>query len=235
MNFVLTLSHSETLDKVITSFDIMLIITDKFFKRILLIAEKSNYSAHDWVNEMIKYLHIADWDHSMIIISDRDSKFLFDLWKSIFKTLQIDLLYTTAYHFQIDDSSEKTNQTIKVVLRHYLLIMKDSTKWSKIISRFQLILNNSSSTTTSKTLNEILYEFKFKQFLNLIAVAMSEINISKTKIDAADVIAWSKLNDKRNYDKNHMSMFLKEESYAYLRMHHDYFISLSKNMTVKWF
>ena len=31
-----------------------------------------------------------------------------------------------------------------------------------------------------------------------------------------------------------MSMFLKEEFYAYLRMHHEYFISLFKNMTVKW-
>ena len=234
IDFVLTLPHSEIFDKVITSFDTMLTITDKFFKRILLIAEKSTYSAHDWANEMIKYLHIADWGYSMIIISDRDSKFLSNLWKSIFKTLQVDLLYTTAYHPQTDDSSERTNQTVKVALRHYLLIMKDSTKWSKIISRFQSILNNSSSTTTSKTPNEILYEFKSKQFLNLIAVAMSEINISKTRIDAADVIAWSKLNHKRNYDKNHTSMFLKEESYAYLRMHQDYFIPLSKSMIAKW-
>ena len=30
-------------------------------------------------------------------------------------------------------------------------------------------------------------------------------------------------------------MFLKERSYAYLRMHHGYFIPLPKNMTVKWF
>ena len=136
MNFVLALSYSETLDKVITSFNTMLIITNKFFKRILLIAEKSIYSAHDWVNKMIKYLHLADWNYSMIIISDRDSKFLSNLWKSIFKMLQINLLYTTAYHFQTDDSSERTNQTMKVVLRHYLLIIKNSTKWSRIISKF---------------------------------------------------------------------------------------------------
>ena len=64
----------------------------------------------------------------MIIISDRDSKFLSDLWKSIFKALGIQLLYFTAYHPQTDGSSERTNQTVKVALRHYLLSMKNSIK-----------------------------------------------------------------------------------------------------------
>ena len=100
MNFVLTLSHIkiDDVDRTITSSNTMFTITDKFFKRILLIAEQSIFFANDWTNVLIRYLNIADWEYSMIIISDRDSKFLSNLWRSIFKALEIDLLYLTAYH-----------------------------------------------------------------------------------------------------------------------------------------
>lgn len=43
----------------------------------------------------------------------------------------------------------------------------------------------------------------------------------------------NKLNYKRNYDKNHVFMFLKKGFYTYLQMHHEYSISLFKNMIVK--
>ena len=233
MNFVLTLLHEEAYDVIISS-NVMLTVTDKFFKKILLMTKKSTYIAKNWANVFIKYLNIADWDYSKMILSDRDRKFLFDLWKSIFRTLKINFLYFTVYHSQIDESSERINQTVEIVLRHYLLNMNNSTEWSDVLSRFQIVLNNSSSASTFKTINEILYEFKSNQSLDLVA-NISEIDISKAKIEAIDVIAWSKLNHKRNYDRKHAFLFLKEESWAYLRMHHEYFISLFKNMTVKWF
>ena len=233
MNFVLTLSHEKANDIIISS-DVMLTVTDKFFKRILLMTKKSTYIAKDWANVLIKYLNIADWNYSKMILSDRDRKFLFDLWKSIFRTLKINLLYFTIYHSQIDDSSERINQTVEVVLRHYLLSMNNSTEWPDVLSRFQTVLNNSPSTSTFKTANEILYEFKSNQSLNLIA-NISKIDISKAKIETVDAIAWNKLNHKKNYDRRHASLFLKEKSWTYLRMHHEYFISLFKNMTAKWF
>ena len=232
MNFVLTLSHEKANDIIISS-DVMLTVTDKFFKRILLMTKKSTYIAKDWANVFIKYLNIADWDYSTMILSDRNKKFLFDLWKSIFRTLEINLLYFTIYHSQIDDNSENFNQTVEVVLRHYLLNMNNSTEWSNVLLLFQTVLNNSSSASTFKTANEILYEFKSNQSLDLIA-NISEIDISKAKIEVVDAIAWNKLNHKRNYDRRHASLFLKKESRVYLRMHYKYFISLFKNMTAKW-
>ena len=232
MNFVLALSHEE-INNAILSSNVMLTMTDKFFKRILLMSEQSIFSAKNWVNVLIKYFNIADWDYSMIILSDRDRKFLSNLWKAIFKTLKIDLLYFTVYHSQTNENSERTNQIVEIALRHYFLNMNNSTEWFDVLSRFQAIFNNSSSVSTFKTINEILYEFKSKQSLDLITT-ISEISISKTRIEAIDVIVWSKLNYKRNYDRRHDQFFLKKESWAYLRMHHEYFISLSKNMTTKW-
>lgn len=232
MDFVLALPHEE-IDNVVISPDVMLTVTDKFSKRVLLMVGKSTFSANDWANVLVKYLNIADWGYPMVIVSDRDRKFLSDLWKSMFKTLGIDLLYSTAYHPQTDGSSERTNQTVEVALRHYLLSMDNPTDWPNILPRFQAVLNNSPSASTSKTANEILYGFKPNQPLDLIA-NIPEINIPKARIEAADAIAWSKLNHKRNYDKKHQPLFLKEGSWAYLRMHHGYSIPLPKNMTAKW-
>jgi hypothetical protein len=41
--------------------------------------------------------------------------------------------------------------------------------------------------------------------------------------------------NKIHYDRRHSSLFLKVDEWALLRLHHDYFISKSKNMTKKIF
>ena len=79
MNFVLTLPHIEFNDRVITSSNTMLTMTDKFFKRILLMSDKFIFSAQNWANTLLRHLNIVDWEYFMIIINDRDRKFLFDL------------------------------------------------------------------------------------------------------------------------------------------------------------
>jgi hypothetical protein len=52
-----------------------------------------------------------------VILSDRNKKFLSDLWSALFKHLGVQLLYSTAYHPQTDGQSERTNQTVEAMLR----------------------------------------------------------------------------------------------------------------------
>lgn len=147
--------------------------------------------------------------------------------------LRIYLLYFTVYHSSTNDNNERINQTVKIALRHYLLNMKNLTKRLYVLSKFQSIFNNSISTSIIKIFNNILYKSKSKQSLNLV-IDILEIEISKTKIKVTNVLIWIKLNQKRNYDKNYKSLFFKKECSAYLRIHHDYFILLLKNMIGKW-
>lgn len=58
-----------------------------------------------------------DWGLPKVIISDRDPKFLVELWKIVFDKFEIKLLYSTAYHSQSDGQSERTNQTVEIALR----------------------------------------------------------------------------------------------------------------------
>lgn len=57
MNFILTLSSSNDLNNI-------LIITDKFIKQVLLLSDKSIYSAVDWTNVLL--LNLIDYDWSIL-------------------------------------------------------------------------------------------------------------------------------------------------------------------------
>ena len=84
-------------------------VTCKFSKRTTLILRKSTWSAKQWAEVLLDRLWIADWGLPKVILSDRDRKFLSQLWTGLFERLGADLLYSTAYHPQTDGQSERTN------------------------------------------------------------------------------------------------------------------------------
>jgi transposase InsO family protein len=46
------------------------------------------------------------------IISDRDTKFTSNFWKSLFVGFETKLLFSTTYHPQIDGKIERVNQVL---------------------------------------------------------------------------------------------------------------------------
>ena len=58
-------------------------LTDKFTKKITLPPGKSTYTAVDWAKVLIDRLDLVDWGIPKIIISDRDPKFLGEMWSAI--------------------------------------------------------------------------------------------------------------------------------------------------------
>src|SRR5437764_604472 len=77
-------------------FDTLLTITDKFSKRVALTPGRSDWNAECWAHAMLDV--ITDWGVPKAIISDRDPKFLAEMWKGIFRHLGTKLLMSTAYH-----------------------------------------------------------------------------------------------------------------------------------------
>ena len=70
----------------------------KFSKRITLIPGKSTWTAKEWAGVLLERLWIADWGLPKVILSDRDRKFLSQLWSGLFERLGVELLYSTAYY-----------------------------------------------------------------------------------------------------------------------------------------
>ena len=220
IDFILALPQS-TPDK----YDCLLTVTDKFTKRIALIPGRGTYKAKDWALSLLNRLMTADWGLPKVIISDRDPKFLSELWKTWFSQLNVQLLTSTSYHPQTDGQSERTNQTIEIALRYYLSTIDNVHRWPQIIPLLQVRINN-STTITGRSPNEILYGFKTREPLDLILPASTNVNSEQqqdrnsveqldqqppyiqARIDAADAIALAAMEAKKYYDGRHKAAFI---------------------------
>jgi hypothetical protein len=169
-----------------------------------------------------------------VIISDRDRKFLSNLWRTLFTQLRVFMLYFTAYHSQTNEASERTNQTLEIALKYFIQKMLDSTLWISALWKFQSIYNNTRFAITEKTFNELLYEITSHLSLNIASNKTPESHNLLRK-DVQNAINWAQMQNKAHYDRRHTSLFLKMSEWVLLRLHHEYFVSESKDMTKKVF
>jgi transposase InsO family protein len=224
--------HTITLDFVVglplsvDRMDSVLTVTDKFSKRVTFIPGRTTWSAGEWALRLLERLAIADWGLPKIIISDRDSKFLSDMWRTIFSKAGTELLYSTSYHPQTDGQSERTNQTAEISLRYYIATLSNENLWPTVLPRMQSAINNAVNlTATGKSPNEILYGFKPKEAIDLLTEPVLK-NIDKdrtaARIDAKDAIAFAAMRAKSHYDRRHHEMFLNPGNWVNIRLHRGY-------------
>ncbi len=106
-------------------------------------------------------------------MSDRDTQFIFDVWKHMCKMLKIDVKLSTTYHSEIDNQIERINAVMKHYLRVFVNYMQND--WAKWLSEVEFVVNNASSLITlasfflinlnqNSRLNFKLSESLFKNF-----------------------------------------------------------------------
>ncbi len=252
IDFILALPVSKKPDE----FDSILSVTDKFSKAVTFIPGRKTMTAEDWAIGLMDRLALLNWGLPRAIISDRDAKFTAALWKGIFKQLNISLLYSTTYHPQTDGSSEATNQTTEIALRHWFITLKQLDEWPAMLPHLQAALNNStkySSTITSP--NQILFGFRTREPLDLIRVEEPDtievealhntakpkkrVQLAKTDqyrpahIDAKDAIAFAAMNMKRYYDLKHTPKYFRAGDMVNLRLHRGYTLPGLKDLNRK--
>lgn len=110
------------------SFNLLMSVTCKFSKRVILVEGKDIWSAKNWAYALLQRLNMIDWNPLSKLITDRDPKFLSKFWKALFTKLGVKLLYSIAYHLQTDGSSKRTNQTMEIPLRFFIHALEDLAK-----------------------------------------------------------------------------------------------------------
>ena len=144
-------------------------ITNKYIKKNILISKKSIYTIKKWIKFLFDVLQKNDWNISNQIIFDKNKKFIFKFWKTIFNRLRIKLLIIIAYHAQTNNQFKKTNQTIEITFRFF--ITKNSNfEWSKMLFVLQLSFNNVVNAIIDHVSNEIVFEFKSREILTIIVI-----------------------------------------------------------------
>ena len=94
------------------------------------------------------------------------------------------------------------------------------------------MLNNTLSSTTSKTPNKIAYGFLPRKPLDLISLS-SRSNTFVARVDAADAIPFALANQKAHHDKKDQPLFMKIGDWAMLKLHKGYLIPCAVRVTKK--
>jgi len=80
------------------------------------------------------------------LISDHDPLFTSAIWDALHKLTGICLKMSTAYHPQLDGSSEHTNKTITQMIRYHVDINQKG--WVKTLPQIRFAINNTINAST---------------------------------------------------------------------------------------
>ena len=116
------------------------------YSHIIIVQKKFTTKQLEMIilNRLIKYNEI-----SKSIINDKDKFFTFNYWKTLISLWKTRLKMFIVYHFQTNDQTKRTNQSLEQYLRHY--INNAQNNWVSLLSMTQLTFNFKSSKITKKT------------------------------------------------------------------------------------
>ncbi|RYC55019.1 hypothetical protein CHU98_g11190 [Xylaria longipes] len=190
----------------------------KFTKAVQIIPGRHDWSAADWANALLDRLLLVNWGIPKAMLSDRDPKFLAELWQQIWKRLGTRLLYATAYHPSTDGQTERFILTIKSTLRYYFHSLDDPSEWENCLPRLQFELNNSRASATGQTPSETMLGFT----PNFILEMFDNQAKPRSRIEVSDAIALSSMTAKNYYDQRHQPIFFEVGQRVLLRLHKGY-------------
>ncbi|KAJ4718964.1 Retrotransposon protein, putative, Ty3-gypsy subclass [Melia azedarach] len=148
MDFVMGLPRTQR------GHDSVWVIVDRLTKSAHFLPFKSTYSmdkmASLYVNEIVR-LHGAP----VSIVSDRDPRFTSRFWPSLQYAMGTKLNFSTAFHPQTDEQSERTIQTLEDMLRACVIQFKGN--WDVYLSLMEFAYNNSYQTSIQMAPYEALY------------------------------------------------------------------------------
>lgn len=147
-------------------FDAILTVTDHLTKFVMLVPCKES----DDAVRIASRLHdkvFSVFGLPMSIVSDRDPKYTSHFWRSLFKCLGTQLRFSTAYHPQTDGQSERTNQSVEVMLR--CLCTEYGHDWADKLPRVQFALNNSVQVSTQYTPAHLMFGFQPRSAMDVFA------------------------------------------------------------------
>ena len=223
-------------------FDAILTVTDKATKAVKLIPGKVEGDALYWAIRFWDYV-VSDWGLPKAIISDRDGRFLSSFWRALFEKVGTTLAMTTAYHPQADGQSEKTNQTVEILLR-CMIANHDAPMigWDELLPDVQFAINTSRNFTTGETPFKLLYGVSPRDGTN-VSQAPNEQNESAEQFyrdrqdirkEAEEALKLAQAKMAIYYDQKHSPIQIEDMAYLNLtrKLNHGYRIPYASKLDV---
>ncbi len=147
-------------------FNAILMIIDwltKMHHYIFCITTKEDINAEKIVRLLINHVWKIH-ELSSTIVLNRDFQFVSLIWKTICKTLKIDIKLSIAFHSETHNQSEIANEKIKRYLRNYCNYQQND--WSEWLSIIEFEFNAVFFILIKLFVFIINYEFKSRMFFD---------------------------------------------------------------------
>ena len=138
-----------------SDFDAFTTITDKFTKVVTIYGCRKDDGAEMTADRFYNHYYLR-YGLPQAILSDRDTRFTGQFWTALRTMLKVDKLMSTSYRPQTDGQSERSNQTVEAMLRHYV----DSSlrNWADHLKTIEFVINTSPHVAIAgHTPYELLY------------------------------------------------------------------------------
>lgn len=168
----ITMDFITKLPKTASGCDAIWVIVDRLTKSAHFLAISEDDSVDKLARLYVKEI-ISRHGVSISIISDRDSRFTSDLWRSLQTALGTRLDMSIAYHPQTDGQSERTIQTLEDMLR--ACIIDFGKGWEKYLPLAEFSYNNSYHTSLKAAPFEALYGQKCRSPIGWAEVGDSQL------------------------------------------------------------
>jgi hypothetical protein len=89
------------------------------------------------------------------IVLDRDTKFIGNFWRTLWKKLGTNLSFSSTYYPQTDGQTEVVNKSLGDLLRS--LVTEHHNSWDNIFPHVEFAYNDSVNHSTGKSLFQVVY------------------------------------------------------------------------------
>ena len=128
--------------------DTIVVFVDKLTKMVHLVATVTTDTAEQTAQLFVDHV----WKHQGVpkkLVTDRDPKFWGKFTTALCELLETKQAISTAYHPQTDGQTERVNQTLEDMLRHYVNPRQNN--WDTLLSAAEFAINNSYHESVGNT------------------------------------------------------------------------------------
>jgi len=142
------------LPRTVDGHDAIVVFVDRFTKFARFIPTSTTATASDIAELFFEYIFRL-FGLPSSLVSDRDSRWTGNFWRSLFQICGVKLNFSTAYHPQTDGQTERVNKIIADLLRQYC--RNHQQEWSEHLAICEFYYNNAKSSSTDFSPAHLLF------------------------------------------------------------------------------